>query len=153
MVHGVLTWEIIVIFDYFQWFSLWSAPQLSYYLNIELKFSVPPNTSTKVFLVVSSAITSHWSFMDLYSSLALIETFLLSASTVAVCSWRGEMPFLSQHWPGSLCYYRKLHDITFYLNHSLLRSLLLETLALVQWQRWPNVPLSSITLYAGFFLA
>lgn len=44
------------------------------------------------------------------------------------------------------------NSITFYLNQSLLRSLVLEILAQIQWQRWPNIPLSLTKLYIGFFL-
>ena len=106
--------------------------------------------STGVLLVVSSAITSPWSSTKPWSSLALAEAFLLSASTITVWSQQREM--LSQHCPRFLCYYSNFHDITLYLNQSLLRSPLLEILALVLWQRWPNVPLSLSKPCTGFFL-
>lgn len=112
---------------------------------------VPQEHATAGVLLVSAAFTAHWSLTKPRSPLAPTEAFLLSASTITVRSRLREMPFLSQHCPRPPCHYRNFHDITFYWNQSSLTSPLLQTLALVQWQRWPNVPPGLTKVCTGVF--
>lgn len=134
-------WEVISTSHHWRWLPVLSTQATP----------VAQKGATAGRLLVSAAYTSHWSFTKPRSSLALTEAFLLSASTITVRSWLREMPFLSQHCPRPPCYYRNFHAITIYWNQSWLTSPLLKTLALVQGQRWPNVPLSLTKLCTGVF--
>lgn len=134
-------WEVIDTLHGWQWLPVLSTQETP----------VPQKGATAGMLLVRAAYASHWSFTKPRPSLALTEAFLLSASAITVRSQLREMPFLSQHCPRPLCYHRHFHAFTIYWNQSLLTSPLLKTLALVQWQRWPNVPLSLTKLCTGFF--
>lgn len=147
------TWEVVAIFLHFQWFSCaWHQGRHTTQLENQTSLLLPKRCDYRNVSCCQLSITPHWSFTDPCPSLALTETFLLSASMIIMQTWHREMSFLSQQGPGSSFYYRNFHVITFYLNQSLLRSPLLETLALVQWQRWPNILLSLTKLYTAFFL-
>lgn len=67
-----------------------------------------------------------------------------------VTAWRNALPLSAL--PQISVLLQKLSSHHFLFEHPLLRSSLLETLALVQCQRWPSVPLSLTTLCIGFFL-
>lgn len=135
-------WEVISTSHYWQWLPVLSTQETPVPRKVLLQ---------EGFLSALPTLPIDLSFTKPRSSLALTEAFLLSASTITVRSWLREMPFLSQHCPRPPCYYRNFHAITIYWNQPLLTSPLLKTLALVQWQRWPNVPLSLTKLCTGFF--